>query len=193
MRGSSLRKLVYVLITFLQNNFKLTFYILAHLINDKLDFSKLKGTIEKRIKIVIGVFLVISLGLSVDKIFSFQINTNVLFNEEADYVEFPNRNTFQNIFIRLRFNSFFNIKYYAVYSYIFYTFFILNFLFPHLCFSINFLVVKLTNFDHKNYCVFNSRICTLLMIKRSSIKAYFMNPKNSSDKEKLFLNIKRPN
>ncbi|RNA06382.1 hypothetical protein BpHYR1_029886 [Brachionus plicatilis] len=107
--------------------------------------SKLKGTMEKRIKIVI----VISLGLSVDKIFSVQINTKYYPGEEKDYVEFPNKNTFQNKLIRLRSELNIEIKYYGVDSYFFYAFYILNF-----------LVNDLSYRKLGNYCVFNSRICS---------------------------------
>lgn len=201
----------------------------ANVINAKFNFFKKKGIMITRLKISISVFLILSFIFSVDKFFSSVINTNYFIGKEEYYVEFPNKNTFQNKMLRLRSLLNIDIKYYGIKSYIFFALFILNFLvndlfliilivvtdiamlfflkkqidtkksiikrlfkqknekvnnktgfnhkhitltivvnlfivfllkLVHLCFSIQFMVVKLTYIDKKNYCVFNSRICT---------------------------------
>ncbi|RMZ93115.1 hypothetical protein BpHYR1_048177 [Brachionus plicatilis] len=101
---------------------------LSSLVSDNFFILNGNEKNKKRLKWFISVFLFISLMLSVEKVFVAQINTNYFVGDEKEYVEFPNKNTFQHMLLRFRTIINIEIKYYGLVSYVFFVLFILNFL-----------------------------------------------------------------
>ena len=109
---------------------------------------------EKKFKILLASFLVISVLISLDKFFVVRVNEQHFVMDEKDYEEFPNKNTFMILPLRdLGDHSLSQVHYFGDKATIFFTLFVFNFILTDL---LLYLIIFLV--DLYILYLFNSKI-----------------------------------